>query len=130
MAVHASDLYRGGRVKSECMPFTAIPHNSRLFLDFLFEFEKVEAFYAHRPQSQSVLEYARGWLPTGTRQRMPLRPRLGSGGRASPMCWSGRIGSGAHRPRRWSRLKGSGEARWPASAGSRWACWAVRCIRC
>ena len=25
-----------GAVKSECMPFTAIPHNSRLFLDFLF----------------------------------------------------------------------------------------------
>ena len=47
-------------MKSECMPFTAIPHNSRLFLDFLFEFEKVEAFYAHRPHSQAVLEYARG----------------------------------------------------------------------
>ncbi|MGC2209988.1 MAG: bacillithiol biosynthesis cysteine-adding enzyme BshC [Candidatus Korobacteraceae bacterium] len=59
MAVHASDLYRGGTVKSECMPFTAIPHNSRLFLDFLFEFEKVEAWYAHRPQSRAVLEYAR-----------------------------------------------------------------------
>ncbi len=41
------------------MPFTAIPHNSRLFLDFLFEFEKVEAWYAHRPQSRAVLEYAR-----------------------------------------------------------------------
>ena len=59
-AIYAGDVVRGGRVKSECMPFTAIPHNSRLFLDFLFEFEKVEAFYAHRPQSQAVLEYARG----------------------------------------------------------------------
>jgi len=57
--VHASDVVRGGRVKSECMPFTAIPHNSRLFLDFLFEFEKVQAFYAHRPHSGAVLEYAR-----------------------------------------------------------------------
>jgi bacillithiol biosynthesis cysteine-adding enzyme BshC len=58
-AVHAGDVVRGGTVKSECMPFTAIPHNSRLFLDFLFEFEKVEAFYAHRPQARAVLEYAR-----------------------------------------------------------------------
>ncbi len=58
--VYAGDVHRGGRVKSECMPFTAIPHNSRLFLDFLFAFEKVEAFYAHRPHSREVLEYARG----------------------------------------------------------------------
>ena len=56
--IHAGDVHRGDRVKSECMPFTAIPHNSRLFLDFLFAFEKVEAFYAHRPQSRAVLEYA------------------------------------------------------------------------
>jgi bacillithiol biosynthesis cysteine-adding enzyme BshC len=42
------------------MPFTAIPHNSRLFLDFLFQYEKVEKFYAHRPHSQAVLDYARG----------------------------------------------------------------------
>ena len=47
-------------LKSECMPFTAIPHNSRLFLDFLFQFDKVEGFYAHRPNGQSVLEHARG----------------------------------------------------------------------
>jgi bacillithiol biosynthesis cysteine-adding enzyme BshC len=46
-------------VKSECMPFTAIPHNSRLFLDFLFQYDKVESFYAHRPHSHAVLEYAR-----------------------------------------------------------------------
>ncbi len=42
------------------MPFTAIPHNSRLFVDFLFDFEKVESFYAHRPNGQAVLEHARG----------------------------------------------------------------------
>jgi bacillithiol biosynthesis cysteine-adding enzyme BshC len=41
------------------MPFTAIPHNSRLFLDFLFQYDKVEGFYAHRPHSQAVLEHAR-----------------------------------------------------------------------
>ncbi len=48
-------------MKTECMPFTAIPHSSRLFLDFLFQYEKVEGFFAHRPQSQAVLEYARGF---------------------------------------------------------------------
>ena len=46
-------------MKIECMPFTAIPHNSRLFLDFFFQFEKVKDFYAHRPHSQAVLDYAR-----------------------------------------------------------------------
>jgi bacillithiol synthase len=48
-----------GSLKSECMPFTAIPHNSRLFLDFLFHYEKVAGFYAHRPTPQAVLEHAR-----------------------------------------------------------------------
>ncbi len=47
-------------MKTECMPFTAIPHSSRLFLDFLFQYDKVEGFFAHRPDSKAVLEYARG----------------------------------------------------------------------
>jgi bacillithiol synthase len=46
-------------LKIECMPFTAIPHNSKLFLDFLFQFEKVKQFYGHRPHSQAVLDHAR-----------------------------------------------------------------------
>lgn len=46
-------------MKTECMPFTAIPHSSRLFLDFLFQYDKVEKFYGHRPHSQAVLEHAR-----------------------------------------------------------------------
>jgi bacillithiol biosynthesis cysteine-adding enzyme BshC len=41
------------------MPFTAIPHSSRLFLDFLFQYEKVKSFYPHRPHAQAVLEHAR-----------------------------------------------------------------------
>jgi bacillithiol biosynthesis cysteine-adding enzyme BshC len=41
------------------MPFTAIPHNSRLFLDFLFQYDKVTDLYAHQPNSQAVLEHAR-----------------------------------------------------------------------
>ena len=46
-------------MKTDCMPFTAIPHNSRLFLDFLFQFDKVRGFYVHRPKQEAVLEYAR-----------------------------------------------------------------------
>jgi len=46
-------------LKTECIPFTAIPHNSRLFLDFFFDFDKTSAFYAHRPQASAVLENAR-----------------------------------------------------------------------
>jgi bacillithiol biosynthesis cysteine-adding enzyme BshC len=52
-------MRQGGKLKSECMPFTAIPHNSRLFLDFLFDFDKVAGFYGHPPRPQAVLDYAR-----------------------------------------------------------------------
>jgi bacillithiol biosynthesis cysteine-adding enzyme BshC len=55
----------------DCMPFSAIPHNSKLFLDFLFDFEKVKAFYAHAPQSAQVLEYARKLeFPAERRERV------------------------------------------------------------
>jgi len=47
------------------MPFTAIPHSSRLFLDFLFHYDKVAGFFAHRPESRAVLEYARGFAGYG-----------------------------------------------------------------
>jgi bacillithiol biosynthesis cysteine-adding enzyme BshC len=64
-------LERGDRVKSECMPFTAIPHNSRLFLDFLFDFNKVACFYGHPPNAGSVLEFARTLeFPAERRQRV------------------------------------------------------------
>jgi bacillithiol biosynthesis cysteine-adding enzyme BshC len=71
-------------LKSECMPFTAIPHNSRLFLDFLFQFDKVEDFYAHRPNGQAVLEHARGLSAAAV-------PRAGaeSGNAALPAAGAG-----------------------------------------
>ncbi|MBI2956994.1 MAG: bacillithiol biosynthesis cysteine-adding enzyme BshC [Acidobacteria bacterium] len=34
---------------SHCIPFTAIPHTTALFSDYLYRFEKVAAFYAHDP---------------------------------------------------------------------------------
>jgi bacillithiol biosynthesis cysteine-adding enzyme BshC len=67
------------------MPFTAIPHNSRLFLDFLFQYDKVQGFFAHRPESRAVLKYARelaaGYGPTdgppaaGARLEFPAERR-------------------------------------------------------
>jgi bacillithiol synthase len=37
-------------VKSECLPFSQIPHSTRLFSDFLFDFPKVQEFYSRPPQ--------------------------------------------------------------------------------
>lgn len=61
-------------MKTDCMPFTAIPHNSRLFLDFLFHFDKVQEFYAHRPHSPAVLEYARKLYPSTPTTGAPGTP--------------------------------------------------------
>jgi bacillithiol biosynthesis cysteine-adding enzyme BshC len=36
-------------VKSECLPFTQIPHSTRLFTDFLSYSPKVQKFYPHSP---------------------------------------------------------------------------------
>jgi len=43
-------------VYSECLPFTGIPHSSRLFLDYLYNLDRVRRFYAHPPLT-------RDWLP-------------------------------------------------------------------
>jgi bacillithiol biosynthesis cysteine-adding enzyme BshC len=36
-------------VKAECLPYGQIPHTTRLFLDFLSSFSRVQAFYSHSP---------------------------------------------------------------------------------
>ena len=41
-------------VSEHCIPYTAIPHSSRLFLDYLFDFQKVSEFYP-RPANRSWL---------------------------------------------------------------------------
>src|SRR6185312_7910411 len=38
---------------SECLPFSSIPHTSRLFQDFLHHFERVQQFYARPPLDSS-----------------------------------------------------------------------------
>jgi bacillithiol biosynthesis cysteine-adding enzyme BshC len=40
-------------VEPECLPFSSIPHTSRLFDDFLHHFDKVRKFYARPPQPGS-----------------------------------------------------------------------------
>ena len=42
---------------SECLPFTRVPHTSRLFIDYLYHFDRVSGFYPHPPLSTE-------WLPT------------------------------------------------------------------
>jgi bacillithiol biosynthesis cysteine-adding enzyme BshC len=43
-------------VPTDCIPFTAIPHTSQLFRDFLYDFERVRRFYSYNPRQ-------RDWLP-------------------------------------------------------------------
>ncbi len=42
-------------MKAECLPFSQIPHTSRLFADFLFDFARVQNFY---PRSPRFVEWA------------------------------------------------------------------------
>jgi len=40
-------------VEFECLPFSSIPHTSRLFDDYPHQFEKVSAFYSRPPQIEN-----------------------------------------------------------------------------
>src|SRR5215471_3930032 len=40
-------------VEPECLPFSSIPHTTRLFDDFLHHFDKVRAFYSRPPLDES-----------------------------------------------------------------------------
>ena len=37
------------QVNAECLPFSSIPHVSRLFTDFLYDYPKVQSFYRRSP---------------------------------------------------------------------------------
>src|SRR5262244_2203323 len=43
-------------VESECLPFSSIPHTSRLFDDFLHHFESIRAFYPRPPLGENWWE--------------------------------------------------------------------------
>lgn len=42
-------------MESSCLPFSALPHTTRLFLDFLHHFEKVRQFYSRPPLGRDWL---------------------------------------------------------------------------
>src|SRR5947199_10534645 len=39
-------------VETECLPFSSIPHTTRLFDDYLHDFDRVKQFYARPPLTQ------------------------------------------------------------------------------
>jgi bacillithiol synthase len=57
-------------VKAQCIPFTQIPHTTRLFSDFLYDFPKVSSFYPRPPHYTGWLtEQAKAVLYDGERRR-------------------------------------------------------------
>jgi len=46
---------------SDCLPFTAVPHSSQLFRDYLYNFEAVRRFYVRNPRE-------RQWIPEVARK--------------------------------------------------------------
>jgi len=53
-------------VKAQCLPYSQIPHTTRLFADFLTQFPKVQQFYPCDP-------YSSDWRKTPTRSYDPAR---------------------------------------------------------
>ncbi|MBZ5566320.1 MAG: bacillithiol biosynthesis cysteine-adding enzyme BshC [Acidobacteriia bacterium] len=56
-------------VPSDCIPFTAIPHTSQLFRDFLYDFERVQRFYSYPPRQRDWLPKVAGSLHYDQRRR-------------------------------------------------------------
>ncbi len=50
-------------MKSDCVPFTAVPHTSQLFRDYLYDFAAVQPFYARDPQQLPE------WIPNIARSQ-------------------------------------------------------------
>ncbi|MFB3915360.1 MAG: bacillithiol biosynthesis cysteine-adding enzyme BshC [Terriglobales bacterium] len=59
-------------MNSECLPFLRIPHTSRLFSDFLYDFSRVRQFYARAPfetaSHPSTPNSAPAWLADESRR--------------------------------------------------------------
>ncbi len=56
-------------VPSDCIPFTAIPHTSQLFRDFVCDFERVGRFYSYNPRQRDWLPKVAGSLPYDQQRR-------------------------------------------------------------
>ena len=49
---HSMQIVESQTLETECLPFSSIPHTTRLFDDFLHNFDQVKQFYARPPLSQ------------------------------------------------------------------------------
>lgn len=54
-------------VSETCLPFSAIPHTSRLFLDYLSDHDKVSRFYPRAANQSWLVEEARSFEPNLSR---------------------------------------------------------------
>jgi bacillithiol synthase len=61
----------GEPVKSDCIPYSAIPHTTKLFSDFLFDHEKVKQFFVRPLGTEWFADEAR-LVKYGDRQRAPV----------------------------------------------------------
>ncbi|HUO61631.1 MAG TPA: bacillithiol biosynthesis cysteine-adding enzyme BshC [Candidatus Acidoferrales bacterium] len=88
-------------MSADCIPFSAIPHTSRLFQHFLFDYAQVSRFYPHRPTAAEVSAYARGLAtkyPAERRERIAAileRQNREFGSSAATMEAIGRLRRGA-----------------------------------
>lgn len=48
----STQIMESQALETECLPFSSIPHTTRLFDDFLHNFDRVKRFYARPPLSQ------------------------------------------------------------------------------
>src|SRR5215467_15340358 len=51
------------------LSFRELPHQPKLFLDFVDQFDAVKAFYAHPPTMEAVRQVARGFAYPAERRR-------------------------------------------------------------
>jgi len=50
------EMVESRTVDTQCLPFSSIPHTTRLFADFLYHFENVRGFYARPPAPKTWWE--------------------------------------------------------------------------
>lgn len=56
-------------VPTDCIPFTAIPHSSQLFRDYLYDFQRVQRFYSLNPRQRDWLFKVAAALPYDDERR-------------------------------------------------------------
>src|SRR3954471_22981554 len=61
----------GEPVKSDCIPYSAIPHTTKLFSDFLFDHEKGKQFFVRPLGTEWSADEAR-LVKYGDQQRAPV----------------------------------------------------------